>query len=66
MIHESSLARNFKGGSWDLRKIERRCEQRSIEFPDRRVRSRRMMDKVTEGAFTTEKLQWVTKSDLDE
>jgi len=66
MFHESSSARIYKGGSWDLRKSERRSEQQIIGFPDRRVRSRRRMDLVTEGSFTADKLRWVTKSDLDE
>jgi hypothetical protein len=66
MFQESPRVRNFKGGSWDLRKNERRTEQHSIGFPDRRVRGRRMVDKATEGSFASDKLLWVTKSELDE
>jgi hypothetical protein len=34
-------SRQFSGGSWDLRKTERRKSQASIDFPDRRKGERR-------------------------
>ncbi len=34
-------SRQFSGGSWDLRKDERRKSQASIDFPDRRKGERR-------------------------
>jgi hypothetical protein len=34
-------ARRFSGGSWDLRKDERRKNQETIPFPDRRSGDRR-------------------------
>jgi hypothetical protein len=34
-------ARHFTGGSWDLRKDERRKNQAPISFPDRRSGDRR-------------------------
>ncbi len=40
--------RNFKGGSWDLRKEERRKAQVMIDFRDRRMADRRALP----GAFS--------------
>lgn len=37
----SPASRQFSGGSWDLRKEERRKSQASIDFPDRRKGERR-------------------------
>jgi hypothetical protein len=34
-------ARVFSGGSWDLRKIERRLQQTAIDFSERRAIERR-------------------------
>ncbi len=65
MLREQSSLRNFKGGSWDLRKDDRRKELLEIEFPDRRANSRRANEK-TANVFTVDALHWVTKSDLDE
>jgi hypothetical protein len=65
MLREQSSLRNFKGGSWDLRKDDRRKELREIGFPDRRANPRRANEKADD-VFTVESLQWVTKSDLDE
>lgn len=39
----ASASRRFSGGSWDLRKDERRKAQEPIEFPDRRKNERRAM-----------------------
>ncbi len=41
MPESNSPSRNFRSGSWDLRRGERRKIQRSISFPDRRVAERR-------------------------
>ncbi|MEO7427245.1 MAG: hypothetical protein ABI036_18800 [Fibrobacteria bacterium] len=61
--------RNFKGGSWDLRKSDRRKWLQSIGFPDRRTNDRRCISVVApamEIRLAAEMLQWVTKSGLDE
>jgi hypothetical protein len=59
MLREQMSLRNFKGGSWDLRKDDRRKDQQPIPFADRRQGKRR-------GAEAGDGIQWVTKSDLDE
>jgi len=53
--------RNFKAGSWDLRKRERRQSQVTIEFPDRRSNERRAADVKFDQDLT-----WVSKPGLDE
>jgi hypothetical protein len=53
--------RNFKAGSWDLRKRERRQSQVAIEFPDRRSNERRGSDVEFDRDLT-----WVSKPGLDE
>lgn len=56
--------RNFKGGSWDLRKRERRERQTVIGFPDRRQIDRRMSGLPFE---TSEiELTWVSRPRQDE
>jgi len=45
MMNQKTDSRTFRGGSWDLRRIDRRKEQLTIEFPDRRKNDRRMADK---------------------
>jgi hypothetical protein len=57
--------RNFKGGSWDLRKTERRTQLQSIGFPDRRANDRRFGSNAAVSS-DADMLQWVTKSGLDE
>ncbi|GEM_PF-3498205 len=66
MFREQSSSRNFKGGSWDLRKIDRRKLQATIEFPDRRANDRRAGSQGDDQALGMDGLQWVTKSALDE
>lgn len=61
--YESDL-RKFRGGNWDLRKLDRRKEQMTIEFPDRRKQDRRNAGQ--EEDFSGAGLQWVDPSSLDE
>jgi hypothetical protein len=56
--------RNFKGGSWDLRKQERRASQAAIAFPDRRQVDRRAGTNYSE-SFDPD-LTWVRRPRLDE
>ncbi|MDQ3000476.1 MAG: hypothetical protein M3Y08_04350 [Fibrobacterota bacterium] len=65
MLKKQSSLRNFKGGSWDLRKLDRRKELHEIGFPDRRANQRRFYEKA-DHRFSMESLQWVNKSALDE
>lgn len=58
--------RSFKGGAWDLRKVDRRKEQVAVRFPDRRVENRRLVgDQDTEHA-TPSNLVWLSLSGRDE
>lgn len=67
MLKEHSSSRNFKGGSWDLRKDNRRKSQSSITFPDRRSEDRRgVVSQADERAMFLDSLTWVSKSTLDE
>lgn len=66
MVKDVGTLRNFKGGSWDLRKDERRKVQRGIAFPERRRNSRRNADKTEDNPIASDLLRWVSKSDLDE
>lgn len=67
MFKENSSLRNFKGGSWDLRKNERRVAQASIAFPDRRAVERRGLAASSEKrTMSTDSLTWLSKSPLDE
>lgn len=64
MIREKS-SRDFKGGSWDLRKNDRRRCQETIGFPDRRRNDRRATSQ--DGADDlADSLTWVSKSGLDD
>lgn len=56
--------RSFRGGNWDLRKVERRKEQLTIEFPDRRKLDRRHADQGS--ASADDSLLWVDSSGLDD
>lgn len=64
MQNEQIALRNFKGGSWDLRKNDRRKESQSIGFPERRSTERRNLRRMASTGGET--LQWLTKSGLDE
>jgi hypothetical protein len=64
MIREQD-SRNYKGGSWDLRKQDRRRYQEAIAFPDRRQNDRRATSQ-DEADTRTDSLTWVSKSALDE
>ncbi len=63
MVKEESN-RNYKGGSWDLRKNDRRRYQETISFPDRRQQHRRAtsQDEAMDAGID---LTWVSKSRLD-
>lgn len=62
MTRDLSL-RNFKGGSWDLRKEDRRRMQLEISFPDRRRSNRRS---TSPGPVSEDgELTWVRPSALD-
>ena len=63
MMPEPSF-RSFKGGSWDLRRSERRQSQQPISFPDRRVWDRRAPSPTLR--FLEPELTWMTKPGLDE
>ena len=65
MQRDQMSIRNFKGGSWDLRKDERRKESQTIGFPERRAIERRGATRADDSAGI-DMLQWVTKSALDE
>jgi hypothetical protein len=62
MMRDLSL-RNFKGGSWDLRKEDRRRIQLEISFPDRRRNDRR--SNAPAPASEDGDLTWVSASLLD-
>jgi hypothetical protein len=67
MFKEHTTLRNFKGGSWDLRKDDRRKAQLSIAFPDRRAEDRRgLVPQSDDRAMNVDSLRWVSKSALDE
>jgi hypothetical protein len=66
MFRENTSSRNFKGGSWDLRKNDRRKAQSTIAFPDRRANNRRGVSQDDDQAPDMDSLQWVSKSALDE
>jgi hypothetical protein len=66
MLRENFSIRNFKGGSWDLRKNDRRKAQSIIAFPDRRANNRRTASKSDDRVPEMDSLEWVTKSVLDE
>lgn len=57
--------RSFQGGSWDLRKRERRQVQVLIPFPDRRRNERRTVQALAEDDSNSE-LKWMSKPGLDE
>lgn len=65
MQREQMSLRNFKGGSWDLRKDDRRRGSQSIPFPDRRAADRRNASSPTR-TVDDDALHWVTKPSLDE
>jgi len=57
--------RGFQGGSWDLRKRERRQVQAYIPFPDRRRDERRATQALAEDDSHSD-LKWMNKPGLDE
>ena len=65
MTNPPSDIRNFRGGSWDLRKLDRRKHQLALEFPDRRKHDRRLADQGEDFSGDGQ-LQWVDPSDRDE
>lgn len=58
--------RSFKGGAWDLRKVDRRKEQIAFRFPDRRVANRRMEGPQVMERTTPSNLVWLSPSGRDE
>ena len=66
MLKEQSSLRNFKGGSWDLRRNDRRKAQEMISFPERRAEDRRLTAKADNLFSDLESLQWKSMSGLDE
>lgn len=63
MMPDPSM-RNFKGGSWDLRRTERRQAQVEIPFPDRRLFDRRT-GMAEQRGFESE-VTWVSRPRSDE
>jgi hypothetical protein len=64
MMMPERATRSFKGGSWDLRKQERRENQTAIGFPDRRQVDRRAGTNFSDS--TDPDLTWVRRPRLDE
>lgn len=65
MMNQQTDNRSFRGGSWDLRKLDRRKDQLTIEFPDRRKNDRRLADQAEE--FSGDGLlQWVDPTGRNE
>lgn len=58
--------RSFRGGSWDLRKVERRREQVTISFPDRRRADRRAAAPNQPDFTAGESVLWIEPADGDE
>jgi hypothetical protein len=58
--------RSFKGGAWDLRKDDRRKEQATIAFPERRKNSRRSSLEEVGSTSSIGLLNWVSRLDVDE
>jgi hypothetical protein len=58
--------RSFRGGAWDLRKVERRQEQMTITFPDRRKAERRAVTPDAPDFTAAESVLWVEPADRDE
>ncbi|HLP42795.1 MAG TPA: hypothetical protein VK465_14895 [Fibrobacteria bacterium] len=58
--------RSFKGGAWDLRKVDRRKEQLYVRFPDRRVENRRLVGAQDTERATSSNLVWLSLSGRDE
>lgn len=65
MNKNHSDLRNFRSGAWDLRRIERRKDQMTIEFPDRRRNDRRNTGGDHEFS-PAGNLLWVDQNDRDE
>jgi hypothetical protein len=65
MMNNHTDLRRFRGGAWDLRKVERRKEQAPLAFPDRRNNDRRNTGKA-EDLASVGGLLWVDPSQLDE
>ncbi len=65
MQKEESFNRQFKGGSWDLRKDERRLKFELIGFPDRRNDERRLTKMHNFYAPRLANVDWVNKPTLD-
>ena len=68
MNHKTSSGRKYKGGDWDLRKLERRKDHDIIPFPERRKDERRLTKMHDHYAprFENESLNWISSPPLDE
>jgi hypothetical protein len=66
MNNQESIDREFKGGTWDLRKEERRLAQQVITFPERRKDERRLTRMHDHYAAQMEELNWISKTGLNE
>ncbi len=66
MFKDEASERNFKKGSWDLRRDERRLQEVVITFPDRRKLSRRLTIDQSSQPLIVENLDWIDKSELNE
>lgn len=64
MVKDQSM-RSFKGGSWDLRKDDRRRDQQTIGFPDRRQNNRRATSEE-EALEAGGDLTWVSNTTRDD
>jgi hypothetical protein len=58
--------RSFRGGAWDLRKVERRQEQVTISFPDRRKADRRAASQGEPDFTAGDSVLWIEPADRDE
>lgn len=63
-MNREHSSRNYKGGSWDLRKQERRHCQETIGFPNRRENDRRATSQ-NRSQEMAESLTWVRPPGLD-
>ncbi len=66
MFKDEGFGRNFKKGSWDLRRDERRLHEVSISFPNRRKSGRRLTIDQDSQPLIAENLNWIDKSELND
>jgi len=68
MNHKTSSGRVYRGGDWDLRKLERRTVHDIIPFPERRKDERRLtkMHDHYASRLADESLNWISSPLQDE